>query len=422
MESIHDGIAIFPGASARTDDYPFQQNNDFFYFTGVEVPGAYLVVDGAAGESALFLTLAEDEARGEGIPLGLVHDPSHATGIPDVRPVSELAGYLEQLQADSRAFYTLFRPMELPRVNSTEQASAWQRTITENPWDGRLSRTMQFVERLRETYEGVEVRDCSPMVWEMRKYKSPSEVDLIRRAARIAVEAHLELMRSAEPGVDEQALAALFEFICRRAGAQDLAYYTIVMSGPNHPFGHYHRYDRMLEPGDFIILDAGPDFAYYNADVSTSFPASGRFSPLQRELYELAEDLHQVCLRTYRPGITLRDVGTKIAEHLLEQGHDPQDPRFRSYTVWGGYNHPIGMATHDVMASMTGPDEVLRPGFVFACDINMPYDEEMGIRIEDTVVITEDGCEVLSAGLPRSVAGIEALMREDGLLQHMDPR
>jgi Xaa-Pro aminopeptidase len=194
------------------------------------------------------------------------------------------------------------------------------------------------------------------------------------------------------------------------------------MSGPNHPFGHYHRHDRVLEDGDFVILDAGPDFAYYDADVSTSFPAGGTFSERQRELYELGLGIHQVCLRTYRPGITLRDVGAAVAEHLAQQGLDPAERRFRGLVTWGGYNHPIGMAVHDVMGAMSGPDEVLQPGFVFACDINMPADERMGIRIEDTVVITEDGCEVLSAGLPRTVAEIEACMRDEGLLRWIDRR
>jgi Xaa-Pro aminopeptidase len=106
-----------------------------------------------------------------------------------------------------------------------------------------------------------------------------------------------------------------------------------------------------------------------------------------------------------------------VKEWLIDNGYDPSERRFRGLTTWGCYNHPIGLATHDVMASMTGPDEPLEPGFVFACDINMPQSETMGIRIEDTVVITEGGYENLSAGLPRTVEEIETLMREAGLLQ-----
>jgi Xaa-Pro aminopeptidase len=231
------------------------------------------------------------------------------------------------------------------------------------------------------------------------------------------VQAHLEFIRGTEVGMPERALAALFEFVAKREGAQDLAYETIIMSGEHHPWGHYHRHDRTLEDGDFIILDAGPDYAYYNADISTSFPANGRFTAAQRELYEMGLGIRQVCLENYRPGTTFSAVGEQVGIWLAENGFDPSEPRFRGLIRWGCYNHPIGLATHDVMVSMTGPDEPLEPGFVFACDINIPESETMGIRIEDTVVITENGYENLSAGLPRTVEEIEAFMKEESLLQ-----
>lgn len=421
MEQIGDGAAVIAGATEPVASVQFRQNNDFFYFTGVEVPGAFLVVDGAARESALFFDLSEKEARGAGIPLELVRDPVAATGVERVVSVEGFAPYLTKLNAGSAQFYTPHFPQELTRiVSATEEQATWKRTVTENPWDGRQTRQQRFVARLREKFPQAEVRDCSRMIWDLRKIKSEAEVALIRRAAQIAVDAHLAVIRSTKAGIHEQELAALFDFICHKEGAHELAYATILMAGPHHPFGHYHRYDRTLESQDFLILDAGPNYAYYNADVSTSFPVSGVFSARHRELYELAEEIHQVCLAGYRPGRTLRDVGADVAAYLVAHGLDPEDQRFRSMAIWGGYNHPIGMATHDVMASMTGPDEVLRPGFVFACDINMPQDEDFGVRIEDTVVITEDGCEVLSAGLPRTVAAIEQLMKQRGLLQRMD--
>jgi Xaa-Pro aminopeptidase len=422
MERIPDGIAVIPGATAPGASVPFRQNNDFLYLTGVEAPGAWLVVDGVARESTLFLTLDERGAREQGLPLELAGDPRRATGIEHALAVEQLLGQLDILQQRTPVLYAPFRPQELPRVSSREQDQAWRRAVTDDPLDGRLTRQRQLVVRLRERYPGAEVRDASPLLWELRKIKSPAEVALVRRAAQLSVQGHLELMRSAGPGVAEHELAALFELVCRRGGAQDLAYATILMSGPHHPFGHYHRHDRVLEAGDFVILDAGADFASYDADVSTSFPADGVFSARQRELYELALGVHGVCLASYRPGTTLREVGQRVAWHLQERGHDPSEPRFRGLVTWGGYNHPIGMATHDVVETVTGPDEALRPGFVFACDVNMPVDERLGVRIEDTVAITADGCEVLSAGLPRTVEEIEACMRGEGLLQWIDRR
>jgi Xaa-Pro aminopeptidase len=417
MDEIPDGVAIVPGATSPIAGYQFFQSNDFLYFTGVEAPNAWLVVDGVNRVSTLFLTLEEHDARGEGIPPELALNPVEYTGIEQALPVEQMDSFLMDLGRRVGVFYLSQRPEELHRMNTGEVYGSLQRTVMENPMDGRLTRELQLVERLKQRYPGVAVRDCFRTIQVLRKVKSPVEVALVREAARIGVAAHLEFMRSTVVGMPERALAALFEFISKREGAQELAYETIIMAGEHHPWGHYHRHDHTLEDGDFIILDAGPDYAYYNADISTTFPANGRFTPEQRELYELGLGIRQVCLDNYRPGTTFGEVGEKVREWLVENGYDDTEGRFRGLVRWGCYNHPIGMATHDVMASITGPDELLEPGFVFACDINMPDTEIMGIRIEDTVVITEERYENLSVGLPRTVAEIESFMREPGLLQ-----
>jgi len=417
MDAIPDGVAIIPGATSPVADYQFFQSNDFFYFTGVEAPDAWLVIDGVNRVSTLFLTLDAQDARGEGIPPELALDPTAHTGIDQALPVEEMNAFLADVGRRVGVFYLSHRPEELHRMNTNEVYRAFQRTVTDNPLDGRLTRELQLVARLKQRYPDVEVRDCFRTIQVLRKIKSPAEVALVREGARIGVAAHLQFIRSTEVGMPERALAALFEFVSRREGAQELAYETIIMAGDHHPWGHYHRHDRTLEDGDFIILDAGPDYAYYNVDISTTFPANGRFTPEQRELYELGLAIRQVCLDNYRAGTTFQAVGERVREWLVANGYDDTEPRFRGLIRWGCYNHPIGLATHDVMASVTGPDEPLEPGFVFACDINMPQTETLGTRIEDTVVITEDGYENLSTGLPRTVEEIETLMREPGLLQ-----
>jgi Xaa-Pro aminopeptidase len=419
MDEIPDGIAIIPGATSPVADYQFFQSNDFLYFTGVEAPNAWLVVDGVNRESTLFLTLDEYDARGAGIPVELASDPAGFAGIEHALPVEELEAFLEDQGEQVGAFCLSQRPEERHRMNTNEVYRAYQRTVTDQPLDGRLTRELQLVAQLEERFPDVEIRDCFQAIQVMRKVKSPAEVALVREAARIGVKAHLEFIRSTEVGMPERALAALFEFVSKREGAQELAYETIIMAGDHHPWGHYHRHDRTLEDGDFIILDASPDYAYYNADISTTFPANGRFTEEQRELYELGLGIHQVCLDNYRAGTSFAAVGEKVAEWLTANGYDATEYRFRGLIRWGCYNHPIGMATHDVMVSMIGPEEPLEPGFVFACDVNIPHHETLGIRIEDTVVITEDGYENLSAGLPRTVEEIETFMRERGLLQQI---
>jgi Xaa-Pro aminopeptidase len=421
METIPDGVAIVLGATPDHGGMGYRQNNDFYYFTGVDIPDAVLVVDGVKKESSLFFSITERDADGAGIDLELVRNPAEVTGIENVWERERFDSVLNRLSDRPCVIYTSFKPEELYRETSNEKFNALQRTMTLNPWDGRLTRELQFVTNLKARYPHAAVKDCSPLIWNLRKIKSPAEIAVMREAGRIGTKAHRAFIQSTRVGVDEKELAALFEYVCKKEGADDLAFNTIIMSDKNHAYGHYHVHDRTLQDGDFLILDAGADYDHYKVDFSSSFPANGTFTARQRELYELADEVRNLCLKTYRPGITFKDVGKKIEAFLIDRGIDLSDPanrNFRGIVRWGGYNHPVGMAVHDVMGSMTGPEEVLEPGFVFACDIQIPKpDEKMGIRLEDTVVITENGCEVLSSELPRTIEEIEAFMKQDGMIQ-----
>lgn len=413
MEKIPGAIAIILGAPGAVADRQFFQSNDFYYFTGVEIPDAALIIDGLHKESSLFFTISETKARGDGISVDLIRHPRQVTGIEKVFPIDQFAENLSKLSLQTHLFYTMYRPGEQPRENTNEKFRAFQNSITMNMWDGRLTRELQFVRRLKEKFPYISVLDCSPLVWDLRKIKSAAEIARMRKAAQIGVNAHLAVIKAARPGVSENELAALFEYMCKKAGAQEQAFYTIIMSGPNHAFGHYHKHDRILDEDDFVILDAAPDYGYYDADISSTFPASGKFSPRQKEVYELALGIRQTCLNNYRSGVTLKYVGEQVKHYLIRQGYDPTERRFQGKIRYGGYNHSIGMATHDPMGTWTGPDEVLQPGFVFACDINMSYaEEELGVRLEDTVLITDTGYEILSQGIPRTVQEIETMMKK----------
>ncbi|MBD3412801.1 MAG: M24 family metallopeptidase [Candidatus Aminicenantes bacterium] len=418
MSHISDGVAVFLGASSPSNDIPFSQNNTLMYFCGVEIPGAILAVDGQSKQSTLFFSIEERAAESEGIPLELVRRPEEITGIERVQSAEAFPNYLSRLNNQGRTIYTMFYPQELMRDNTREKHNALYQTRVLNLFDQRQTRELQFVHQLRAKFLRLQVKDVSSIVWDMRKYKSPLEIEIMRQAGRIGVKAHRAVIRSTEPGITEKELAALFEYVCAKEGAQDLAFNTIIMSGKNHAFGHYHQYDRTLEDGDFVILDAGPDFKYYNVDFSTSFPVNSTFTPRQKELYQKAFLVRQACLNTFRPGISLQKVGEKIKEHLLAHGLSPDDPQVRGEIRYGGYNHSVGLATHDVMATFSGPGEILKPGFVFACDIQVIHpEEEIGIRLEDTIAITETGYINLAEGLPRTVEEVQELMDQPGIIQ-----
>jgi Xaa-Pro aminopeptidase len=412
MDQIPDGIAIFRGAPIPAGDTQFYQFNNLMYFTGMEIPDVILLIDGRSRTSTVFFTITENGARGEGISIDLVNDPGKFNGIEKVLPYVEFSSFLTANAGAGCVIYTPFNSEELQGEVSAEKTRSLKNSITKDEWDTRLTRELQFVKLLGEKFPGLEIKDCSSKISDLRKIKSKAEIQVIREVGRIGRQAHLAFIQATGVGVKEWDLANLFEFTCKKEGAQGLAYNTIIMSAENIPYGHYHRYNRILQEGDFVVLDAGPNYQYYDVDFSTSFPANGKFSTKQKELYNLANAIREVCVKSYKPDITFGQVGANVKKYLIDNGYNPDEPRFKGLITYGGYNHSIGMAVHDGMGTFLGPKEVLQVGFVFACDINMMYpDIQIGIRLEDTVVITDEGCEVLSAGLPRTVEEMEKAMK-----------
>jgi Xaa-Pro aminopeptidase len=413
MDQIPDGAAVFRGASLQEGVSQFFQYNNIMYFAGLEIPDIILVVDGVTRTSTLFLTISETDAKGEGISMDLINDPGRFTGIEKVLPYDQFSPFLTSMVKDSRTIYTLFKADELIGEVSGEKANSLKRSITDNEWDGRLTRELQFVSRIHDKFPAAVVKDCSGIVSDLRKIKSPAEIEIMREAGKIGVKAHLAFMKAVNVNVKEKYLASLFQYTCKKEDAQEIAYTTIIMSGENMPYGHYNRYNRILKDGDFVILDAGPSYKYYVVDISTSMPANGKFTPKQKELFELANGIREVCIRNFKPGLTLGEVGQNVKKYLTDNGLDPDDKRFSGYVRLAGYNHSIGMAVHDGMGTFKGTNEVLKEGFVFACDIMAGDNKEIGIRLEDTVLITRDGCEILSAGLPRTAKEVENAMKNN---------
>jgi len=409
MERIPDGVAILLGATPPTDG-EFFQNNDMMYFAGVEIPNAALIIDRRSKTCTLYFTITDASARNEGISLDLVHNAQTVTGIERVAPIEQFTPALSRLAGSTAVLYTSFKPEELSREYSAEKFTSLQNSMTLNLWDGRLTRELQFVRNLRERFPQAVVRDAAPFIWELRSIKSAAEIEHLRKVGRIGVDAHKAMMRATRVGAPEYEMSAAFEYGVRKAGARDLAYNVIISSAENHPYLHYYRHDRVLKDGDFIVVDAGPSLDYYVVDISASYPANGRFTPRQREIYEAALAIQEACRQVYRPGIEARDVQPQVLEILKKKGFDVDKDLFKIRTMQTGISHNVGMATHDVSAGPRGP---LRPGMVFACDIYAVFPgEDLGVRVEDTVVITETGCENLTPGLPRTIAEIEAFMKE----------
>lgn len=424
MKKIPDGIAIIFGATNVTGFDLYAQSNDFIYFTGVEIPNSILVIDGISKQSTIFFTTTEQAAEGEGINPEIVRDPVGVTGIERHARFEQFTSTLDRFSFNNIVFYTSFLPQEVGREVAPEKLNVLRREMVMNEWDGRLTREQQFVKLLGERYPQVTVKDCSKAIEELRIIKSPAEIDLIRKAGEIGVKAMIEAMRSTRAGMYEYEVSAIYEYMCQKEGVRDIAYNTIISSDKNHPYLHYYKHDRLLSDGDFLVMDVGPDVDYYDIDITISYPANGKFTPDQKEFYTACNEIEKACLKFLKAGRTPEQVGEMAKKYLEEEkGFDLSKKYWNTlsrYLRRGAVSHYVGLAVHDIGGSAR---EELKAGMVLAIDVLGVFaDENMGVRVEDTVVITEDGYENLSAGLPREVEEIEALMKEQGVVQLMKSR
>jgi Xaa-Pro aminopeptidase len=402
MQRLDGGLALLAGAPETRAYSAFRQENDFYYLTGVETPGAYLLVDAAEHRSLLFLP-ARDRRREtwEGLRLYPSDEARRATGIEEVLEVAHLAREIERRVQRGRPVYLRRQPAELAET-SRDRAAQHDAARETSPWDGRVSREKALEAGLRRQLGGkLTLADLSRPLDAMRKVKDGVEIARLREASRIGVLGIKTAMRAAAPGRTEYQLAALATFVYRWEGAAGPGYYPIVGSGPNSCTVHYSSNDRTLAAGDLVVMDSGPEYRYYQADITRTFPVSAAFSDEQRAVYRVVLEAQAAALRRVRPGATFRDLDGAARDVIERAG-------FGKYWLHG-VSHYVGMAVHDV-----GDPTPFEPGVVLTVEpgIYMP-EKQLGVRIEDTVLVTAEGFENLSAGAPRSVDEVESLRRPD---------
>ena len=409
VERLEEGqVFVMRGLPVPRDYLRFTQDKMFWYLTGIESPDVSLVIDLASGREILFLPPSStmwETWNGERWDLGddWVRD---LTGIQEIRGEKDLLKTLQELVPDGGVVWTSLQP-HVGLTSAYDSARSFHKRQEDDPFDGRTSREKRFKEVL-ERELGCEVRDASPTLNEMRWVKQPEEIAAIRRASRAGGQALIEAMRSTKPGVGEWDIASLMTFVHVREGATGPAYSAIVASGPNSCSLHYLASNRLMQDGEPLLIDYGPEVDHYVTDITRTFPVGGKFQGRMRELYEAVLAAQEAAIASVRPGITLRDVHAAAVEELRKRGF--------AGLLNHGVCHSVGMEVHD-----PGPrGGRLEPGVVFTIEPGA-YDGDMGIgiRIEDVVVVTEDGCEILSTEAPKSIAEIEALMAGEGVLDLM---
>ena len=416
-------VAVLQGSDYAQAMARFRQYNEFYYFTGIEVAHAYVVMDGRSRKTTLFLpreSQISKEHDGVVPSADNVEYTIQLTGVDEVRGVESLGQRLQ----NPGVVYTMFRPGQ--GFNMTYGTlSSWYSAVTADPWDGRLSRQAQFIDKLRSRYAGLEFRDLTPIIDSMRLVKSPREVALCRRAGQLTAIGVCEALRSTRPGVFEYQLDAVMRYHYLAGGARDQGYPAIIAGGPNAWHGHYQINNCPLKDGDMVLVDCAPDYHYYTSDIGRMWPVNGKYSPAQRELYGYVVEYHKVLLAGIRPGRLYADIQAEAAEIMRAKidGWKFSKPLYKVAAQemcefpWH-LSHSVGMCVHDGSPRM----KPLEPGIVFSVDPQMKVpDERLYIRCEDTVVVTESGIENFTAAAPLELDDTEKMMTEPGLLQTFAP-
>ncbi|ATE59036.1 Xaa-Pro aminopeptidase [Thauera sinica] len=419
MDAVGGGVAILPTAPERTRNrdthYPYRHDSYFHYLTGFREPEAVVVLVAGAEPKQILFCRQKDEERE--IWDGFRHGPDAACelfGFDEAWSVGDLERRLPDFLAN--------------------QPVLWCGLGYDNEWDGKVMAALNAVRASART--GVtpphSVRDLRADLDEMRLIKDASELATMRNAGRISAAAHCRAMRAARPGRFEYEIEAELLHAFRAAGSQYPAYPSIVASGANACVLHYVENDHRMEDGDLLLIDAGCELDGYASDITRSFPVNGRYTGPQRDIYQLVLDAQHAARAEIRPGAHWNqphEAAVKVlAQGMIDLGLlqgqlddvlEKGDYR-RFYMHRTG--HWLGMDVHDAGEYKLGGDwRPLEAGMVLTvepgCYIRPAADVpqtfwNIGVRIEDDAVVTADGCEYLTDGVPREIADIEALMRD----------
>jgi Xaa-Pro aminopeptidase len=426
-----NAIAVVQGMPL-TDGYIVpRQYNTFYYLSGIETPGAYLVLDGRTRRVTLYLPRrneALERAEGKVLAAENADLVKRLCGVDDVKTIEEMTdpGWPIGAAASSAqspiALYAEFSPAEGTSQSRGELVAA-ETSRALDPWDGTSTRQRRFVELLRIRQPRAEVRDLTPVLDDMRAVKSPREIALIRRASQIAGLGLIEAMRSTETGVSEYQLDAAARYVFLMNGARLEAYRSITASGTENINNmHYYRNADVLEDGNLVLMDYAPDYRYYVSDVGRVWPVNGRYNAWQREVLQFVLEYHKAVLSRIRPSATPSQIQEEaktameavFARTTFSKPAYEQAARRLVETGGGVFSHTVGMAVHDVGSYRDG----LKPGHVFSVDPQLRVPEEhLYLRYEDTVVVTDTGVENFTSFLPMELDAIEKLVQEKGIVQ-----
>lgn len=390
---LYSGIEVHVSA----DEYAhFEANRNFFYLTGLRRDKMALVLDKAAEPAKITLFIEEADPTMErwyGRKV-TVEEAKEISGIEDVQFIDALDGAidLKMTREDvGRVYFDTYRHSQ------------------EDLPDYNVVKANQF----RANYPGVSVKNLFPLVAGERMWKDEDEISLTREAVKLTKEALEYVMKNLKPGMKEYQAQADFEYSIFRGGAECPAFPTIAGSGINGTMLHYDTNRDTCQDGSLLLLDLGARVAGYNSDITRTYPVNGRFSERQKKVYDLVLAANRKVAAEAKPGMTLKELNDickeVLAKGLIELGLIEKEDEVSKYYMHS-VSHHLGIDVHDVNVAANAK---LRPGAIITDEPGLYIDEwEIGIRIEDDLLITENGAEVLSKDIIRTTEEIEAFMSE----------
>lgn len=393
------GLVLIPAKDGFSYGETFRQLNDFYYFTGLELPNAILAIEVANGNTTVFTPAMDLRFYSSSRPNDFPGRPL----LNDSKIASESGLALKNI--DDFPAYIDSKPNTSILVNNGRGGDI--RFASKN-YLATHSPVQILMEALKSRHNISGFENSYEAIAKVRMIKSSTEIDIMKKASSITVESIIEAAKSIKPGVDERYLEGVLEGHYKKLGAQRLAFGSIIKSGPNSLWPwrilatHYNRRNRVMEAGDLVIFDVGCEYENYVSDIGRTFPVSGKFTPRQKEILTMEVDVSDQIIAYLKPGITFKDL-RDLTDAII-----PEDAK-KYMQVGLFFGHHLGLSTGDPNLS----EAVLKPGMIFTVEPwYYNHDEQISVFTEDVILITETGCEVLSKNLPRTPEALEQLMKQ----------
>lgn len=391
-------LIMFAGSAPKKsadEAYPFTPNRNFYYLTGIDEEKIILMISKVNGkvEETLFIQKADPVMEKW---VGKTISSEEAKEISAIEGIK----YLEDFEGTVHRLITAY---DIERIYLD---------LERDRWSSANSISGEFANTIKNRYPQIKVKNIFNSICELRLIKNEEEIEEMKKAIDITKEGIESLMKNAKAGMKEYQLEAYFDFVLKTNGVKDYAFKTIAASGKNATVLHYVANNSDIKDGDLILFDLGAQLNYYNADISRTIPANGKFTERQKRIYNVVLKAELEVIKAIKPGlpfVELNNIAKKyLAEGLKELGVIEKDEELSRY-YYHGVSHFLGLDTHDV-----GSREVeLKPGMIVTVEPGLYIEEEaIGIRIEDDVLVTEESYEVLSKDIIKTVEEIEAFMNE----------